>query len=291
VAIVGRPNVGKSTLLNALLGAKLSITTPKPQTTRNSILGILNEPNLQMVMIDTPGWLEPHDTLQSFMKKEILRSLYDDADVIVWLMSPDLPKAEELEFGAALVNMKKPLVVALNKIDQLGPNFKDKLSDIKTSLMSAFPSLTQIKEVSARSGQGVMDLKKALIELLPHSPAYFPSDQITDRWERFYVAELIREQLFKNFEQEVPHAAAVVIDEFQGREGRKDFIRALIYVETEGQKGIIIGNKGTAIKRLGEGARREIELQLGRPVFLEMKIEIHKNWRKDPVFIKSKLSL
>ncbi len=287
MAIIGWPNVGKSTLLNSILGFKLSIVTPKAQTTRESIAGILNSDKSQLVFLDTPGWLKPNDTLQTFMKKSIMRSLYDDADAVVWLIDPKPLEEEQKAFGETLLRSNKPLIVAINKVDTVTKEISE---EVRATLPAGFEKLPFIR-LAAKNGSGVPELIDHLKGLMPPSPPYFPTDQITDRWERFYVTELIRERIFGLFKEEVPHAAAVVIDEFVEKEGHKDLIKAIIYVETEGQKRILIGEKGRSIKQIGQGAREEIEERLGRPIFLELNVKIHKNWRKDPEFIKSNLSL
>lgn len=284
VSLVGWPNVGKSTLLNALLGAKLSIVSPRPQTTRDSILGILNEPHLQMIFVDTPGWLRPQDTFQSFMKRAIVRSIYDDADVLVWVLEPKTLAEEEKTFGQMLQKPGKPIVAVINKTDRGEP--AGSWAALEGQIKEAAGPETPVLRVSARSSEGLDRLKSTLKKLLPESPPYFPTDQITDRWERFYVAELIREQIFQQFQEEVPHAAAVAVEDFIERPNAKDHIKAVIYVETEGQLGILVGQKGAAIKRLGQTSRGEIEARLGRPVHLELTVKVRKGWRKDPDFLR-----
>lgn len=284
VSIVGWPNVGKSTLLNAFLGTKLSIVSPRPQTTRESILGIVNWANVQMIFVDTPGWLKPQDTFQSFMKRSINRAIYDDADVIAWVVEPKELDEEEMTFGRMLLKPGKPVVALINKSDRgAPPNGWERLEG---QIHDAIGARAPILRVSARKGEGVEAAKNKLSSLLPEAPAYFPTDQITDRWERFYVAELIREQIFQQFQEEVPHAAAVMIDDFIEREGAKDRIEVTIYVETEGQLGIMVGAKGAAIKKLGQAAREEIEARLERPVHLELSVKVRKAWRKDAEFLR-----
>lgn len=284
VSLVGWPNVGKSTLLNTILGTKLSIVSPRPQTTRESVLGILNWTNTQMVFVDTPGWLKPQDTFQSFMKRAVIRAIYDDADVLAWVLEPRLLGEEEMTFGKMLLKPGKPVVAIINKSDRGAP--PDGWGKMEEQIREATGADTTILRVSARKGDGVEMVKNKLASLLPESPAYFPTDQITDRWERFYVAELIREQLFLQYQEEVPHAAAVAVEEFIEQEGKKDHIKVVIYVETEGQLGIVVGNKGHAIKSLGQAAREEIELRIGRPIHLETSVKVHKNWRKDVDFLR-----
>ncbi len=284
VSVIGWPNVGKSTLVNTFLGAKLSIVSPRPQTTRESILGILNEPDFQMIFVDTPGWLEPKDSYQSFMKRAIVRSMYDDADEIVWLLEPKPFTAEDAAFADKLQKTTKPVIVAVNKMDLAGsqPHFEK----IRAELTDRWGNDATVLGISAKNGVGLLELKGALSSRLPIAPAFFPTDQITDRWERFYVAELIREQIFKHYKEEVPHACLVTVEEFVEKPGRKDVIRANIIVETDGQKKIVIGSHAAAIKSLGQASRKEIEAQLGRPVFLELNVKVHKNWRNDAGFLK-----
>jgi len=207
VSLVGWPNVGKSTLLNSLLGAKLAIVSPKAQTTRDAMLGILNKPNLQAVFVDTPGWLKPQDTFQSFMKRAVVRSIYDDADVLVWVLEPRPLTDEEASFGNNLLKANKPICAVINKTDR--PDARDGIAALETQIKTILGAETPVVKISARSGEGLDALTSVLTKLLPLAPPYFPTDQLTDRWERFYVAELIREQIFHLYQQEVPHAAAV----------------------------------------------------------------------------------
>lgn len=285
VAILGWPNVGKSSLLNAFLETKLSIVTPKPQTTRESILGIVNDSSYQMVFVDTPGWLEPKDLLQTFMKKSIMRSLHDDADLVLWLLEPKDVTPAEIEFAGKIGRIEKPVVVAVNKIDTVSD--RSVVSRIEAACRPLLPNLEHVRPISAKTGEGVSDLKNILSQRLPEGSPYYSTDQITDRWERFYVAELIREQVFERTRDEVPHATAVVVEEFKENVGQKDHIQVALYVETEGQKRILIGDKGSMIRVLGTAARKEIEERLGRPIFLEMTVKVKKNWRKDVDFLKS----
>jgi GTPase len=280
VAIVGWPNVGKSTLINAIVGFKLSIVSPKAQTTRDSILGIHNEKDVQMIFVDTPGWLKPIDDYQSTMKRAIMRSVYDDADVLVWLIEPKISSDEEKLFGDTLKKTGKPLIVVINKTDMAGGSATTAEKWAKETLN------VPVHLISARTGAGVKNLRQTLQKLLPLSAPYFPTDQITDRWERFYVEELIREKIFEIHNQEIPHACAVVLEEFVEKPGRKDLVKVNLFVETDGQKKILIGKNGIGIRFLGEKSRIEIEKQLGRPIFLELLVKVKKNWRKDSLFLK-----
>jgi len=283
VAIVGLPNVGKSTLLNAILNWKLSAVSSKPQTTFDNVLGILNDENLQLVFVDTPGWLTPFDSFQAGMKKAVLRAVSEDADLILWLVDPRQFGAVDRSFAEVLKKSGRPVVVALNKIDLVGD--KQLIAKVGDELSGIFGPDLKVYAISAKTREGLAPLKKELIIKVPFSSPYFPTDQITDRWERFLVAEIIRENIFESFEEEVPHASFVAVEEFKERPGQKDFISATIYVETGGQKRILIGKSGSAIKSLGEKSREGIERQLGRPVYLELSVKVHPKWREDNVFI------
>ena len=284
IAIVGWPNVGKSTFLNAVLGVKLSIVSPWPQTTREKILGILNKPTSQMIFIDTPGWLDPRDEYQKTFKRDIVRSIHDDADVLIWLLEPRPLREDDIRFGELLVKTGKPLLVAINKVDS--NNSPAVLEQIVAELKLKVRADLVPHFISSRQGRGLPELIASAEAILPEGQPFFPTDQVTDKWERFYAAELIREQIFLRYQDEVPHASLVQVEDFIEKTDRKDVIRATITVETEGQKRILIGEKGRAIRDLGQRARAEIEKQIGRPVFLELVVKIHPRWRKDARFLK-----
>ncbi len=275
VAIIGRPNAGKSTLLNRLLGHRLAIVTPKPQTTRHRILGILNGPNYQALLLDTPGILDPKYTLQELMKQEVEKAL-QDADVILLLLDATEPVYEDLKLLA-----QRKGVVAINKIDAI-----PKKNLLPIAEACAQKGYDKIFMISALTGNGVEDLQKGIIDLLPESPPFYPLDQIAERSERFFVAELIREAVFNRYGAEVPYSTTVEIEEFKERPGRKDYIRAVIYVERESQKAILIGEGGKALKKVGEIARESIEQFLGRPVYLELWVKVARGWRKNEPFIR-----
>ncbi|MEO0069076.1 MAG: GTPase Era [candidate division WOR-3 bacterium] len=275
VAIIGRPNAGKSTLLNRLLGHRLAIVTPKPQTTRHRILGILNGPNYQALLLDTPGILDPKYTLQELMKQEVEKAL-QDADVILLLLDATEPVYEDLKLLA-----QRKGVVAINKIDAI-----PKKNLLPIAEACAQKGYDKIFMISALTGNGVEDLQKGIIDLLPESPPFYPLDQIAERSERFFVAELIREAVFNRYGAEVPYSTTVEIEEFKERPGRKDYIRAVIYVERESQKAILIGEEGKALKKVGEIARESIEQFLGRPVYLELWVKVARGWRKNEPFIR-----
>ncbi len=275
VALVGKPNVGKSTLLNQLLKFKISIVTHKPQTTRKKVLGILSGENYQIVFIDTPGIIEPRYSLQKVMMKYV-RNAMEDADLIVYLVDASAPRQDFDPLEQQIAPMEKPVILALNKIDLVKKNDLLPLMDAYRSLYN-FRALVPI---SAIKGDGLDELVQEIVNNLPYSPPYYPPDYVTDQQERFFVSEIIREKIFQLYGEEIPYSCHVQIEEFKENPGRKDFIRAIIYVERISQKGILIGKKGQALKRVGELARQEIEAFLGRPVYLELYVKVMEDWRK-----------
>ena len=287
VAILGLPNVGKSTLLNALLGQKLSIITSKPQTTRKRILGILSEENYQIIFLDTPGILSPSYLLQEKMMDDVKLSL-DDADVIILIIDvKEDPLAEKLasqEFVKEKVfNSKKPKLLILNKIDLIK---QEKV----TNLIKHFEEQKIFEEVipiSASQNFNIQRVKEEIIRFLPEGPKLFPDDQVTDENERFFVSEIIREKILDLYRDEVPYSCEVLIIDFKEREEGKNFISAEIVVERDSQKAIIIGKGGIAIKKLGEVSRKSIEEFLQREVFLELRVKVRKKWRSDENLLKS----
>ena len=283
VALVGQPNVGKSTLLNALLQYHLSIISPKPQTTRQRVLGILTEPDCQMVFLDTPGLLAPAYRLQEVMMKHAWAAT-KNADVILYLcQSGAWPDPKDLEFLAQIKATGNPVVLAINKIDLVKKN------DLLL-LIDAFVRHTGFEDIvpiSALHNQNIDDLKQVLQKNLPFGPPYYDSETITEHPERFFVAELIREQIFLRYSEEIPYSTAVVIEEFREQPDKKDFIKARIIVERDSQKAIIIGKGGHALRRVGQEARQSIERLLERPVFLELWVVVREKWRLKDVFIKS----
>lgn len=279
VSIIGRPNVGKSTLLNLILGEKLAIISPKPQTTRNRILGIKNLPAGQIVFLDTPGIHQSPLKLNQAMVKTALAT-YNEVDVICFLIEAHRPDHEENEFVLkTLEKVSKPVFLVINKIDLVR---KEDLLPIIEKYSSRRP-FAQIIPISALLGDGVDILVNELWQILPAGPKYFPDDMVTDLPERFLVAELIREKVFQLTREEIPYATAVVVEEFKEREDKNLIvIKATIQVERESQKGIIIGEKGRMLKEIGQRARAEIEALLGAKVFLELWVKVEKNWREDP---------
>ena len=281
VAIVGKPNVGKSTLLNAFLDFKLSIVTPKPQTTRKKILGILNGANYQMVFIDTPGWITPHYELQKFMMHYLQESL-QDADLVLLMVEYSDPPQELEQIGQKIATLQKKTILVINKIDKIQ---KEQLLPIIADYQKRF-TFTEYVPISALQGDGVKLLLQEILEKLPEHPAYFPKDYASDQNERFFVTEIIREKIFQMFAKEIPYACHVELEEFKEQRGRKDLIRAIIYVDHDSQKGIIIGKAGQALKKVGEQARKDIETFLQREVYLELFVRVMENWRKKSAALK-----
>lgn len=277
VAIVGRPNVGKSTLINDFLGCKLSIVTPKPQTTRNKIMGVLTKEDYQIVFYDTPGFMEPRYELQKYMVKEAYNAL-EDADVVLIMAEPfEPPGNRDKEFLEKVAQLNVPVILAINKVDLIE---KDSLIPVIAAYDAMF-KFAEIVPVSALKGTN-LDLMLTLItKYLPEGEPFFPEDYLTDYNERFLASEIIREKVFEFYGEEIPYSTTVEIEEFKEREEGKDFIKAIIYVDRDSQKGIIIGENGKAIKRVGVIAREEIEKQTGRKVFLELWVKVMEKWRKD----------
>ena len=287
VVILGLPNSGKSTLLNALLGQKLSIITSKPQTTRKRILGILSEENYQIIFLDTPGILSPTYLLQEKMMDDVKASL-DDADVIVLIIDVNEdPLADNLFvqefFKEFILKSKKPKLLVLNKVDLIT---QEKVNE----LIKHFEKekiFEEIIPISATSSFNIQRVKEEIIRFLPEGPKLFPDEQITDENERFFVSEIIREKILELYRDEVPYSCEVLIVEFKEREEKKDFISAEIVVEKDSQKAIIIGKGGSAIKKLGQITRESIEEFLKREVFLELRVKMRKKWRSDEKLLKS----
>jgi GTP-binding protein Era len=283
VAIVGPPNAGKSTLMNSLLGQKISIVTPKPQTTRNRILGILNGPDYQIVLIDTPGLHKARQPLNLEMVKIALASL-SEVDVILFLIDVSLPMPEKQSKAVEYLDGANcPAILVLNKIDLLD---KEKLLPMIHIYQKMYP-FAAIIPVSALHNSGTDLLLEELVSLLPKGPRYYPEDIPTDATERFIVAEIIREKIFLQTGQEIPYSTAVMIDDFKEDEKRSLVtIHATIIVEKSSQKGIIIGKKGSKLVQIGKNARLDIEKLLGQKVLLKLWVKVQKNWSKDMRFLK-----
>ncbi len=281
VSIVGLPNAGKSTLLNALLGAKLAIVAPRPQTTRTSIQGVLHLPGAQVIFADTPGIHRP-DTLFNRRMLETVRAALDQRDLLLLVVDAERRGEDGEEAALRLVRQAAtPTILVLNKIDRI----KDKRRLLE--IMDHCRSLHEFADyvpISALTGEGLDVLRAEIIGRLPEGPEYFPPDYLTDQPERFLAAELIREKALWHTREEVPHAVAVAVDEWK-EEARMTRISATVYVERDGQKGILIGTRGQMLKRIGTEARQEMEEALGRKVFLELFVKVRPRWREDPRFL------
>ncbi len=278
IAIIGRPNVGKSTLLNNILGRKIAIISPKPQTTRNRILGVKNLSQAQLIFLDTPGIHRTRSGLGKRMVTTALAAL-EEVNLILHLVEPEENKWEKEEFVLEkLSSVTASVFLLINKIDTIA---KESL----LPLMRQSGSLgiyQEILPISALRGEGIDQLLDLIVGVLPRGPRYFPEDIVTDQMERFLAAEIIREKVFNLTEQEIPYSTAVLVEEFKEREGKNLIsIRALINVERDSQKGIIIGKKGRMIREIGEKARLELERLLGARIFLDLFVRVQKNWSRD----------
>lgn len=287
VAIIGLPNVGKSTLMNALLGQKISITTAKPQTTRKRILGILSEENYQIIFLDTPGILKPIYLLQEKMMDDVELSIQDaDVFVIIYDVSSiaSLKESEENEIIKKIVeDESKKKILVLNKIDTLA-------QEKTAALIERYENTKQyfsVIPVSANKKFNLERIKNDIVECLPDGPKFYDDEIVSDETERFFVTEIIREKIFELYDDEVPYSCEVLIAEFKERQNAKDFVSAEIVVERESQKPIIIGKAGRAIKELGEKSRKAIEDFLGKEVYLELRVKIRDKWRTNPNMLKS----
>ncbi len=284
VAVIGKPNVGKSTLVNTLLKFKLAAVSPKPQTTRYKILGIISEEDAQILILDTPGiFKKSMYALHDYMIKEAVESIRD-ADVVVWVVEPVMPTELEEDIAEkireATKEKKTPVILAINKIDTVHKNALLPIMDAYSNLYD-FVSYVPI---SALKNDGLDILLEEIKKYLPEGEPFYPTDQITDKPLRFIVAEIIREKIFLHYRQEIPYSTAVKVEEF--REGDVVFIRAVIFVERESQKGILIGKGGQALKKVGTKARKEIEEILGKKVYLELWVKVKKDWRENLSFIR-----
>ena len=275
VNIIGNPNVGKSTLMNSFVGEKLSIITSKAQTTRHRILGIVNGDDFQMVISDTPGIIKPAYELQSSMM-DFVKAALDDADVLVYMVEIGEKDLKDEKFFQKIINSKIPVLLLINKIDISNQEelevyaemWKEKVPNAEIYPVSALKNF-QIKEVFNR-----------IVELLPESPPFYPKDQLTDKPERFFVNEIVREKILTFYKKEIPYSVEILTEEFFEEE-KIIRIRSIIMVERESQKGIVIGHKGVALKRVGTQARRDLEAFFGKQVHIELYVKVNKNWRSN----------
>ncbi|MDF3334946.1 GTPase Era [Lacticaseibacillus rhamnosus] len=283
VAIIGRPNVGKSTFMNRILGEKIAIMSPKAQTTRNKINGIYTTPDAQIVFVDTPGIHKPKNELDDYMAKAALSTL-NQVDAILFMVAADEQKgAGDAYILRQLAEVKKPVYLILNKIDLVKP---DDLLPLIESYQRDY-HFAQVFPISATMGNNVDELLNSLTATLPEGPQYYPEDQLTDHPEYFVVGELIREKILELTRDEVPHAVAVQVERMKDREGGKLQIEAYIIVERDSQKGIIIGRGGQMLKQIGIRARRDIENLLSDKVNLKLWVRVQKNWRDNNAYLKS----
>lgn len=275
VNIIGNPNVGKSTLMNAFVGEKLSIITSKAQTTRHRILGIVNGDDFQVILSDTPGIIKPAYELQESMM-DFVKSAFDDADVLVYMVEIGETELKDEAFFNKITNSKIPVLLLLNKIDK---SDQKQLEEQVQSWALKVPN-AEIFPISALEGFQVKEVFDKIIELLPDSPPFYPKDQLTDKPERFFVNEKIREKILMHYKKEIPYAVEIDTEEFFEEE-KIIRMRAVIMVERETQKGIIIGHKGTALKRVGIEARKDLEIFFDKQVHLELYVKVNKNWRSN----------
>lgn len=280
VNIIGNPNVGKSTLMNALVGEKLSIITSKAQTTRHRILGIVNDEDYQIVFSDTPGIIKPAYQLQESMM-DFVKSAFEDADVLIYMVEVGEKGLKSEAFFQKIINSNIPVILLLNKIDLSSPEeVKEYIAYWKSKVPNSY-----VYVISALEKFNVEAVFYKIIELLPEAPPFYPKDQLTDKPERFFVNETIREKILKHYKKEVPYAVEVLTESFQEEEHLIK-IRALVMVERDTQKGIIIGHKGAAIKRVGTEARKDLAYFFGKKIFLELYVKVNKNWRSNDQQLK-----
>lgn len=282
VALIGRPNVGKSTLLNRIVGQKVAIMSDKAQTTRNKIQGIYTTDDIQMIFIDTPGIHKPHSKLGDYMVESAYSALHE-VDAVCFLISADQKRGRGDDFiMERLRKVDTPVYLVVNKIDKVHPDELLPLIEDYTKQMD----FAEVIPVSAKQGNNVDHLLEVLTQHLPEGPQYYPDDQITDHPEYFVVSELIREKVLELTREEVPHSVAVVTEKMSRRENDKVYVQAAIIVERKSQKGIIIGKGGSMLKKIGSRARRDIENLLGDKVYLELWVKVQPNWRDKQMYLQ-----
>lgn len=283
IPITGLPNAGKSTLMNSLCGTRLSIISDKPQTTRNNILGILNGSGFQAVFVDTPGFLRGRNMFERSMANAIKRAAAEEGDLCILIAEPGLPPEDKVPLFEPLKRLSCPLYLAVNKLDKENSEARAKAA---ADFYSKLLPVKQVFLISALTGGGLKELRAAIKAALPEHPPYYPQDQLTDRWEKFYAAEIIREQIFKLYSQEVPYSSAVEIEVFRETPGHDDQILAAIHVARDGQKPIVIGKGGSMIKRLREASEKALKAFLGRPVELHLTVKVTPGWQDNASFLK-----
>lgn len=285
VAIIGEPNVGKSTLMNSLLDQKISIVTSKPQTTRHKILGILSRGNYQMIVLDTPGILQPRYELHRLMMGAVKNAVRDADLLLVMIDGTDSKPNEEINRTVIfdfLDRVRQPVYLLINKIDRMD---RSNVASIIVTYSQQY-EFKEIFPISALNRVGTDSLLQKISEDLPVHPPYFPTDIVSEQPERFFVGEIIREKIFETYRDEIPYSTTVEILVFKEEKGKKDLIDAEIYVERDSQKGILIGKGGHALKEIGEEARRDIEAFLERPVFLQLHVKVRAKWRNSAASLK-----
>lgn len=273
VNIVGNPNVGKSTLMNQLVGEQISIATFKAQTTRHRIMGIVNTPEAQVVFSDTPGVLKPNYKMQEMMLA-FSESALADADILLYVTDVKETPTKNMEFLEKVSKMEIPVILLINKIDE---SVQDQLGDLVETWHKLLPK-AEILPISAKNKFGTDLLMKRILELLPESPAYFDKDQLTDKPAKFFVSEIIREKILRYYDKEIPYSVEVAVERFK-EDDRLIRINAVIYVERDSQKGIIIGHQGQALKKVSAEARKSLEQFFGKKIFLETFVKVDKDWR------------
>jgi len=283
VPIIGLPNAGKSTLMNQLCLSRLSIISDRPQTTRNNILGILNGKNYQAVFVDTPGFLKARNLFEKNMEFSIKKAYTEDGDLCLLISEPEIPPESKRRLFDSLKTVRGPVYLIINKMDTAD---RARAEEAAAYFQKEFP-IEKTFFISALSGNGVKELREAVAKALPEHEPYYPPDQLSDRWERFFAAEIIREQIFRYYEQEIPYSSVVEIETYREHGDGPDEIFAAVHVSRESHKPIIIGKGGRAIKLLRERSSKAIEQFTGRPVSLRLQVKVSPKWQDDPEFLKA----
>jgi GTP-binding protein Era len=285
IAVVGKPNAGKSTLINHILGQKIAIVTNKPQTTRKRQLGIYTREDAQVILVDTPGLHDPHNKLGEYMVRTA-QDAVRDADLILWVVDSSSPPADAEKAIADKINQMKgetPVFIAFNKVD-ISQNPEAINESVAT--YQAWVEPVQIVAISAKQGLGIVELMDRMIAQLPYGPRYYPADQVSEANMRFIAGEFIREAIIENTAQEIPYSVAIEVEEYKERNDKLTYISAVIYTERDSQKGIIVGKQGAMIKKIGTDARRALAQALETKVFLDLRVKVLKDWRSNETFLK-----